>query len=253
MDGPVTATAFIPARWNSSRLPHKNYLPCAGESLVSRAIRVAVAAMDIGLMDHVVVSADFHATSYAGEYDKWQRRSVTVLKRRVVRIPGLEGELNLDGPETTVSQLLAGLIRSGEWRELNADLYCVLLPTSPLRTLRHLVESRLLFQPGTDMVMSVTPFHQSVFHALRVTNGQLGLLDSARWTRTIAPLVHCGTVLWCSRSVAQTGTGFYQDDRIIVPYPVPSHEAIDVNTQLDLDVADMLLRRREALPGGQTL
>ena len=252
----MTTTVFIPARWESSRLPNKNYLECAGESLVSRAIRVAVAARDIGLVDHVVVSADGHVPSYGGElarYDEWQRRSGRVRRRRVVHVPGFEGELDLDGPGTTVSQLLAGLIRAGEWKELNADLYCVLLPTSPLRTLRHLVESRLLFQPGTDMVMSVTPFHQSVFHALRVTNGQLGLLDSARWTRTIAPLVHCGTVLWCSRSVAQTGTGFYADDRIIVPYPVPSHEAIDVNAQLDLDVADMLLRRREALPGGQTL
>ena len=242
---PVTATAFIPARWESSRLPHKNYLPCAGESLVSRAIRVAVAARDIGLVQRVFVSADEGVTSGGGtddaRYDHWLTRGVRVASRRVWDVG------DLSGPEVTVSQLLAGLIAK-KFPELDADLFCILLPTSPLRTLRHLVESRLLLRPGVDLVMSVTPFGHNVFYALRDENGALGLLDSHQWSRQIQPLVHCGTCLWVTRAVAEAGQGFYPRGRIIAPYHIPPEESADVNTQLDLDVAEFLLLRREALP-----
>src|SRR3990167_6632963 len=81
----ITATAFIPARWDSSRLAHKNYLPCAGESLVSRAIRVAVAARDIGLVQRVFVSTDERVTGAGwtdARYDDWKARGVRVANRR---------------------------------------------------------------------------------------------------------------------------------------------------------------------------
>lgn len=241
----TAATAFIPARWESSRLPHKNYLPCAGESLVSRAIRVAVAARDLGLVQSVFVASDAHVAGYGfqdARYDYWRLRGVHVDHDRVGR-----DERDLNGADVTVSQLLAGLI-ADERPGLDADLFCILLPTSPLRTLRHLVESRLLLCPGVDLVMSVTPFRQNVFNALSDDNDGFGLLDSAQWSRAITPLVHDGTVLWCTRAVGEAGEGFYTGRRIGAAYHVPPEESVDINTQLDLDIADFLLRRRDGLP-----
>ena len=235
----MTTTAFIPARWESTRLPHKNYLPCAGESLVSRAIRVAVAARDIGLVQQVVVAADCHVTSAdvgAARYtDSRAGHRVSIEYNRK----------SLDGHDVTVSQLLAGFIaEQRDW--MGAALFCVLLPTSPLRTLRHLVESRLLLRPDVDLVMSVTPIRANLRRALSEQDGRLGLLDSL-WSEEIRPLIHDGTVIWCTRAVAEAGTGFYDWwQRKCVAYHVPPEESVDVNTRFDFDVADFLLRRPAA-------
>ena len=122
------------------------------------------------------------------------------------------------------------------------DLVCLLLPPSPLRTLRHVVESRLLLREGADAVMSVTPFRQDVRYACVEHEGQVKRVGGENWTPETVFLKHDGTVIWARASWLNTAKDFY--DGRIVPYRVPPEESCDVDTQIDLDYAAFLLGRR---------
>ena len=230
----MTAAAFIPARAHSTRLPNKNTRTVAGVPLVVRAVQVAKQAQAIGLVGEVWVDVEDGVTEKlalgAGATVRWRH-------------------YDLRTPETRVVDLVRHWLGGGEdafGRVLDPmpDLVCVLLPTSPLRTLRHLVESRLLLDDAAEGVMSVTPYRQDTAYALREDAGFLRLRFDPKEVRPSFQHdgVHDGTCLW-ARSSALLGlppeANFY--GLRLRPYRVPPEESVDVNTERDLVVAEALI------------
>jgi hypothetical protein len=182
----------------------------------------------------------------------------------------------LRAPETRVVDLARYWLGAGEdvfgrvALEALPDFVCVLLPTSPLRTIRHLVESRLLLSDAVrativegegdlagremdlrfsvDGVMSVTPFRQDTAYALRVDDGMLALRFDPTEVRPAfkQDVVHDGTVIWVRSSALLAlppEANFYALN--LRPYVVSSHEAVDINEPSDLVIAEALLAYRE--------
>ena len=217
----MTVVAFIPARSTSWRFPAKNLSRFRGLPLVACAIRVAVAARQARVVDDVVVSTDSAAVAAAAA----QAGACTVA--------GRPPEVAARGAR--VVDVLRCWLRD---QPEPPELVCVLLPTSPLRRLRHVVEARGLLSPQVDVVLSVTPFRQDPQHALVLADGLLtvsGVPDARpRWR-------HDGTVIWVRTAHLLAGRGFY--DGTLAGYPVPSEDSVDVDTPLDLAWAEFLAGR----------
>lgn len=235
----MKALAFIPCRVsNNQRLPYKNLKTVGGVSLIGRAVEIARAAQSLGLVNSMQILASDHHTMmvrdavgdqklYSGELRAW--------------------------PDSNARQVLREWLASLPESE-RPDLICQLLPTSPLRTLRHVVESRLLLTEGVEVVMSVTPFRQDVRGACRIVEHEDISLGTAEWVLKAFPggvdgplYKHCGSILWSRTEYVLSDQfekcGWYPPQT--VPYHVPSEDSADIDDELGLYLAECLLRRRE--------
>ena len=249
----MTTWGFIPAREHSTRFPHKNSAPFLGEPLVVRAVRVAEKAQRLGLLDRIVVLTDRW-----GEVERaLQDAEIFSVDERclIARRPGWL----TDDPQARVIDLVRHCL-TARLPDVNwpmpppwpaPDAVCVLLPTSPLRQVRHLVESYRLLAPGVDAVLSVTPFRQDVAGALFERDGRWHLWDSERAVPRYTLLKHDGSVAWLraeyALSEAAKRDGFYGG--ATVGYPVPPEESADLDVPLDLEYAEWLFSRKNQSRG----
>ena len=225
----MIAAAYIPARSYSTRLPGKNLREVGGVPLVVRSAQVALEAKRVGLVGQVVADVEDATTTRVV-----LRENVSIRHRPTW----------LCEPQTRVIDLVRAWLQDRESTDC-PDLVAVLLPTSPLRVVRHLVESRLLLDDAADGVMSVTPFRQDVAYAL---GEEEGFLRRQFIKRLGVPpcLKHDGTVIWARTSALlrlDPGDNFYA--LRLRPYLVPPEEAVDVNAEMDLVIAEALLAHRE--------
>lgn len=243
--------AFIPAREKSVRFPQKNAALFQGEPLVVRAVRVAEEAQRIGLINRIVVLTDQWGKVEGALRDA---KIVTVRDRCLVarRPTWLR-----DDPTARVIDLLRYCLGEAKGEATDSggdpmnmwprpDVVCVLLPTSPLRTLRHLVESYRLLIADVDVVLSVTPFRQDIRGTLTLEpDGRILHLDTAEWPKT-SIWKHDGQVAWLRADyIVSEETklmGFYGEN--VVGYPIPPEESADVDVPLDLEWAEFLYTRR---------
>mgnify|MGYP001576399373 CR=1 FL=1 len=237
----MTTWGFIPAREHSTRFPHKNSAPFLGEPLVVRAVRMAEEAQRLGLIDRIIVLTDRWGEVEQALRDAGVRSGDRLL---VARRPAPLA----DDPKVRVIDLLRHCLREAAANDGSLvpmqwpapDAVCVLLPTSPLRTVRHLVESYRLLMPEVDVVLSVTPFRQDPGYALEDKQGQLILRDELRGTDRL--LKHCGTVIWVRASHILGGGGFYSGN--VRGYFIPPEDACDVDTKLELEWGSFLVARK---------
>lgn len=204
--------------------------------LVVRALEVARQAQRIGVVDRVILDyegAEVREASAGLDVERYERPF-----------------LHMGEPTVRVIDLVRSWLE--RWAEPPnnpaPELVCVLIPTSPLRTVRHLVESRLLLRDNADGVMSVTPFRQDTAYAL--TKDIEGLLR-LRFCAADVPefrqhVMHDGTAIWARTSALLAlppRANFYS--LRLVPYLIPPEESVDVNTEMDLVIAEALLAHRE--------
>ena len=216
----VTA-AFIPARKTSSRFPEKNLQPWVdGRPLIRVALELAADAKRNGFFDRVIFTRDWSTPSW--------RDSGT-------DSDGVEHEIRSEemrAPSIRVIDLLRDWLGR---QEEKPGAVCVMVPTSPLRTMRHLVESYRLFeQERADVALSVVT-RAGAYRRKR---------DSVYWFSEPEAQEHDGTVLWCRSGFALSEEaggkdGFYASCRI-VEYAVPSGESADINRPIDLEWARFL-------------
>jgi len=224
----MTTAAYIPARASSVRLPGKNVRPLAGVPLVRRTVDVALDAQHAGLVDRVVLDTDDEQIAAVGAGAEIRMRPET-----------------LRGTDVRVVDLLRAWLAATP----DVDLVCVLMATSPLRTLKHLTESRAALRDDVDGVLSLTQFTQDIGHAVFVpardrtvqmhypTAGARAVLRDAG--------KHDGTAAWYRRAALLTLPPHENVYALrLAPYWVPTLESVDVDTERDFLIADALLRRR---------
>ena len=226
--------AFIPAREKSTRFPGKNLAPFLGQSLLRRAVGVALEAKALGVVDAVVVSVDNAAMEsearVAGALAHWRSQAV---RRDNATVADVLRDW-LMNPQASI-----GGVR--ELQRTDWDAVCVLLPTSPLRTVADVVKSRLLFEAGkAEVCMSVIRWRHNPWWALTLDSDgfltpQWGIEPASR--PSMATLRrHCGCVLWALPQVVVPEGDFY--GRPVLAY---EHDGcVDVDTPEDLSYAEFL-------------
>jgi len=221
----------IPARGGSKRFPGKNLARFEGKPLVAHAVDVARRSR---LFDRVVVSTEdrdiARVAARAGATVHRRSRRLASDSARVV-------DVCLD--------VLDDLTRRGE----RFGAFCVLLPTSPMRTARHVRESwALLDRRRADVVMSVVEFPHVPWWAVREARGVLRLAFGPRLLRSRSRLPrlyrHNGVALWARTDGFRRAKEFY--GRRVVAYHMDRESSVDVDHPLDLEFATFLRRGRKA-------
>ena len=215
----------IPARGGSKGVPMKNIHPLAGKPLITYTIHQALAA---AALDRVVVSTD--------------NGSIAAVARQcdvqvVDRPPELALEATLTEP--VLLHAVDVLARSG----FTAHLVVTLEPTSPLRT-TVLIDRcvQRLRQGDCDAVFTVTET-RGIYGRIQRERFAPFIPDQPRRRQDREPVYRESSTVYATRvdALRTTGSVFGHDPVAIV---VDEAEAIDLNTPLDFEMAEAILRRK---------
>jgi len=222
---------FIFARGGSKGLPRKNLLPLGGKSLLAHAI---VVALECPSLDRVIVSTD-------------DREIAETARAHGAEVPFLR-PAELAGDETPEWLAWQHAIRfvqeeAGE----GLGIFVSLPPTSPLRSVED-VEAciRTLAGSDADMVITVREAERNPYFnmVLLDRDGSARLViepESKVYRRQDAPAVYdMTTVAYVARpEFILTHSSIFQGRvRAVV---VPPERALDIDTELDLKLAELLL------------
>lgn len=235
MIGNKRLLAIIPARGSSKRLPRKNILELSTKPLIGWTIQAALGSKYI---DHVLVSTD-------------DRKIASISKEFGADVPFIRPEkLATDKAESVdvVLHAINFLKDIGESYE-----YIILLqPTSPLRTSKNINESIELLQGrNCDAVISVCETEHSPLWCGRIpSNDDLSnFLDSSVVNKRSQDLPKYyrlnGAIYLCNTGRFENeGTFFLKSN--CVAYKMPQDESVDIDNQLDFDLASLLLNKKKA-------
>ena len=223
---------IIPARGGSKRFPGKNLAQIGGRTLVQRALD---SALESGLFARIMLSSDdanilAQATPYPSPVQPLPRRA----------------ELALD--TTKALELVCQIVNDhpGDF-----GFVALLLPTAPLRTARHLVEGMNLLEetPEADGVVSLTTYEFPPQLSVTLDNGAITPVFDP------CPLI-TGNTRSQDQGVIYRPNGAFYFHRLpafhkhqnfwkgrVLGYVMDRMESADVDTELDLAYAELLLAR----------
>lgn len=221
--------ALIPARGGSKGLPRKNVLPFCGKPLITHTIEAAAGAAAI---DRIVVTTD---DSEIAEVARNAGAEVPF-----IRPPELATDVA--GSREVVLHALAWLEAEGE---ADLETFCLLQPTSPLRTAADIDAAHGVFlQRGADAVISVTPYAHPVQWAVALEAGGLLLprdtpnpsrrQDEESYYRPNGALYLYRTEFFREKSGGYGKRTF--------GYPMTPERSVDIDTRMDFVVAEAVYR-----------
>jgi N-acylneuraminate cytidylyltransferase len=230
----VSVVAAVFARGGSKGVPSKNLRPLRGVPLVARAIGQARAAAGV---ERVILSTDSEQIAAVG-------------RAAGAEVPWLRpAHLSTDSArEWDAWQHLVGwLDEQGEV----PDRLLVAPCTAPLRKVDDLDRCVAAAEPGVDVVITVTEARRNPwFNMVTVDptgDAHLVLEPPQRiHRRQDAPSAFdVGTVAFVADPLyVRSGTSIY--DGRVRAVEVPAERALDIDTELDLALAELLLARRDA-------
>jgi CMP-N-acetylneuraminic acid synthetase len=233
--------AVVPARGGSKGIPRKNLQLLGGRPLVAHAVEVGRAAMP--LVSRVVCSTD-------------DPEIAAVAASAGAEVPFLRpAELAQDGSEDwpVFVHLLDWLAANQMWVP---DLIVNLRPTSPLRTSGHVEAAiRLLLETGADSVKAVCLARQHPHKMwLRGANSAIEpfLKTPFRLSRgPDVPRAQLEDVYWQNGVVDVTRREVVREQGVMIGRRVAGlvtlpEESIDIDTPMDLALAELLFAQRLA-------
>ncbi len=237
--------AVVPARGGSKGIPRKNLQLLGGRPLVVHAVR---AGLEASLVSRVVCSTD-------------DAEIADVAREGGAEVPFLRpAELAQDASEDlpVFAHALDWFARNDGWVP---DLVVNLRPTSPLRTPEHVDAAiRLLLATGADSVKAVclarqhphkmwlrgadpahpsllVPYLQTAFRLSRGPDVPRAQLEDVYWQNGVVDVTRRQVILEQGVMIGRTVAGL-----VTVP-----EESIDIDTPLDLALAELLYARRAQL------
>jgi N-acylneuraminate cytidylyltransferase len=230
----------VPARGGSKGIPRKNLQLLAGQPLVAHAIATGLATSGV---DRVLCSTD---DAEIADVARAAGAEVPFL-----RPPELARDSSEDWP--VFIHALDWLDRHGHWQP---HLVVNLRPTSPLRRPSHVEGAiRLLLETGADSVKAVCLARQHPHKMwLRQPDGTIEpyLKTPMRLQRgPDVPRGELDDVYWQNGVVDVTRLEVIRDQRVMIGRRVAGlvtelADSIDIDTPLDLAMAELLLARRTA-------
>lgn len=233
----MNTLGLITARGGSKSIPKKNIAPLAGKPLLAHTCE---AARQSGVLSRVVLSTDDAEIADVG-----RACGVEVPFMRPAEISGDDAK--------SIDVALHAIDWLAENEGWHADVLVLLQPTSPLRTAQHIAEALdVLNQTGADTVVSVVevPHRFSPYSVMRLEAGRLhhfweGPLPFDRFRRQSVPVLYArnGPALLLTRvPVLQERRSFYGEH--VAPYVMGEQDSVDIDTPLDLQIAEFLWTKR---------
>lgn len=222
--------ALIPARGGSTRLPGKNILPLNGKPLISYTIEQAKKSKYI---DRVIVSTDNEKIS---EVSKSYKAEVPFL-----RPENISGTYAL--PHSYITHFYDFIKNSGD----EIPYITVLLqPTSPLRTHEDIDNAIELFNnANVEEVISVCVSDKKPFW-YKTLDGNGYLVDYTDFSKNNndKPCYILNGAIYAFK------TDCFKDNEGIIatkvqPYEMPPERSIDIDRDIDFELAELLLKRTE--------
>ena len=234
--------AFIFARGGSKGVPRKNIRPLAGKPLIAYAIETARASR---LISRVIVSTD-------------DTEIADVARRFGAEVPFMRpAELARDdAPEWLAWQ---HAIRELQKKPGKLDAFVSVPPTAPLRAVEDVdacIEK--LLSTDADIVITATEARRNpYFNMITISPaGDAGIVIPPRepiHRRQSAPDVFdmC-TVAYAARPefVCRAKTVFEGRVKAVV---VPPERSMDIDTELDFEIAEFLIKRHNIIAGRERL
>ncbi|BAS28215.1 acylneuraminate cytidylyltransferase family protein [Limnochorda pilosa] len=225
----VRTLGLIPARAGSKGIPGKNLRLLGGVPLIVRTIEVALEAQ----LDQVVVSTDGPDIA-------------EVSKRAGARVPFLRpAELATDDA-ATVDVVRHALMWLRQREATEPETVVLLQPTSPLRTAEHIREALELFSRGHGRtVVSVTPTdHPPHWTYTLSAEGTLLPVVPGNWAarrQDLPPTFRLNGAIYVFPAAKAEGDRLW-DERSLA-YVMPPEASVDIDTELDWQLAEILLQR----------
>ena len=230
----MKVVGLITARAGSKGLPGKNLRQLAGRSLLSWTCQAALGAK---ALSRVILSTDGEDIAAAG-------------REAGVEVPFMRpAELASDRASS-----IDVAVHAVRWLEEDGDrpdAVVLLQPTSPLRRAEHIDAAVGLLTDGVDTVVSVVevPHHFSPYKVMRQTEGRLehfipDPLPFDRYRRQELPPVYArnGPAVLVTRTTVLLEGTFYGS--VTVPLVMDERDSIDIDTEDDLQLAELMLERR---------
>jgi len=222
------ALAIIPARGKSKGIPRKNIRDLEGKPLIAHTIE---AAQKSESFDRIIVSTDDDEIKEISEG----------FGAEVIRRPP---ELGEDKSPTidSIFHVLDALEKDG----YRPDDVMLLQPTSPLRTITDIVNAiRLYRDSDCDSLISVCEMIHPPYWALRIEGRFLipiFLKKKQLSRRQDLPKSYLpnGAIFISSTTILKKSRGFYSER--IIPYIMPSERSLDLDTEMDFEIAKYYLR-----------
>lgn len=222
---------IIPARGGSKRFPGKNLATLGGRTLVQRALD---SALDSGLFKKIYLSSDDEVIlAQAKSYPE----PVCPLPRPSYLAQDTTKALEL------VCQIVADY--PGDY-----GFVALLLPTAPLRTSRHLQEGMALLiqHPEADGVVSLTTYEFPPQLSVTLNQGIISpvfdpcpLITGNTRSQDQATIYRPNGAFYFHRLPAfEKHKNFWKGK--ILGYEMDRLESVDIDSHLDLDYADFLLK-----------
>jgi CMP-N,N'-diacetyllegionaminic acid synthase len=236
----VRVLAVIPARGGSKGIPRKNLQLLGGKPLVAHAVETGLAAR---LVDRVVCTTD-------------DAEIAEVARAAGAEVPFLRpAELAQDGSEDwpVFMHVLAWLKREESW---TPDLLVNIRPTSPLRKPSHVDDAiRLLLETGADSVKAVCLARQHP-HKMWLRDADGGIEPYLKTPMRLSrgpdvPRAELEDIYWQNGVVDVTRREVILEQRVMIGRRVAGlvtepADSIDIDTPLDLALAELVLARRTA-------
>lgn len=221
---------IIPARGGSKGLPRKNILPLGGKALICHSIDAAR-----GLSDdcHICVSTD------DAEIGK-------VVRDYGLTLPFVRpAELASDTADSREV-----LLHAWDFYQRQAgrsySRICLLQPTSPLRTARHIEEALQLWQDDLDMVVSVRESKANpYFNLFEEEGGYLKKSKSGNYLRRqdAPPVWEYNGAIYIIRPAVLQSLPIAQFGKVR-KYVMSEADSVDLDTELDYRLLQQLFEKR---------
>ncbi len=220
--------AIITARGGSKGLPGKNIKLLNGKPLIAYTIS---AALNCPLIQRCIVTTD-------------DGQIKTTSKEYGAEVFNRPSELATD--EASSNSAIRHVLEILHGQDDLPAYFALLQPTSPLRTVEHLEDSISIFiESGANCLISVTEETHSPYKDFCLEEGGLVPLfdvDTIEVPRQSLPKVYKqnGAIYIVKSELFLQYNRFYIQPA--VPYMMSAEHSIDIDTQLDLSIAEILLK-----------
>lgn len=221
----------IPARGGSKGIPMKNIKELDGKPLIQYSIELAMILFE---KEHIVVSTDHPAI------------------QQIAQGCGLETpklrDAQLAQDTTSSYEVLIDLIKQKKKEGYHYKRLLLLQPTSPFRTIAHLKEVLALDSEAIDMVVSVKETKANPYFNLfeEDTEGYLNLSKAKSISgRQYTPKVYEYNGAFYLMKVSSLEKNKISEFKYIKKYVMETYESLDLDTQLDWDFAELILKKKK--------
>jgi CMP-N-acetylneuraminic acid synthetase len=222
---------LIPARGGSKRLPRKNIRPLLGKPLIVWTIEQALASE---YLDRVIVSTD---SEEIAEMSKKYGAEVPFMRPK---------ELATDETKS-VDVVLHALKYFEEIENYSPDIVVLLQPTSPLRTKEDIDKAiEIFYRNRCKSLISVYEAPNHYLWLFEVKGEFLKPLDCiySKLNNNVLPYLYVpnGAIYIADVETIKKYKTFYIEK--LSYYIMPYERSIDIDTELDLIVAETILGRK---------